>query len=98
MEQIKLVNEKAHLITWTVIYSAMEGFEERRPVVIGIVETLNSRAKIMAPLTDVLPDELKIGMLMEPVIRRIREEGDAGLIYYGIAYRPALVNESLGTS
>jgi len=98
VEQIKLVNEKARLITWTVIYSAMEGFEERRPVVIGIVETLNSRAKIMAPLTDVLPDELKIGMLMEPVIRRIREEGDAGLIYYGIAYRPALVNESLGTS
>jgi uncharacterized OB-fold protein len=94
VEQVELINEKARLLTWTVIYSVMEGFEARRPLIIGILETVENRARILAPLTDVLPSELKPGMLMEPVIRRIREEGETGLVYYGIAFRPVLSSES----
>ncbi|MEL9908378.1 MAG: Zn-ribbon domain-containing OB-fold protein [Desulfurococcus sp.] len=90
IEYIELINEEARLITWTIIYSAMEGFEEKRPLMIGILETINSKARIMAPLTDVLPEELKPGMLMEPVLRRISEDSEAGLIHYGISYRPVL--------
>jgi uncharacterized OB-fold protein len=90
IETVELIDEKAKLVTWTIIYSAMEGFEERRPVIIGVLETLNHKARILAPLTDVLPEELRSGMEMEPVLRRIGEEGDSGLINYGIAYRPVL--------
>jgi len=90
LEDIYLANEKAKLVTWTIIYTAPYGFEERRPLIIGIVETLETRAKILAPITDVLPEELRKDMIVEPVLRRINEDQDAGLIHYGIAYRPAL--------
>ena len=94
VEQVELINEKARLLTWTLIYNAMEGFEDRRPLLLGVVETIETGVRIMAPLTDVLPEELKPGMLMESVLRRVREECEAGLIYYGIAYRPVLKVES----
>lgn len=98
VDQVELANEKARLITWTVIYSTMEGFEKQRPLIIGIVETTESKARILALLTDVLPGELKPGMIMEPVIRRIREEGEAGLVHYGVAFRPELTTSALNTS
>lgn len=98
VDQVELINEKARLITWTVIYSAMEGFEKYKPLIIGIVETAESKTKILTLLTDVLPSELKPGMIMEPVIRKIREEGEAGLIHYGVAFRPALISENTKTS
>lgn len=90
IETVELLEEKARLLTWTIIYNAMDGFEERKPVILGVLETLSSRARIMAPITDILPEELKIGMIMEPVLRRINEESEHGLIYYGISYRPVL--------
>ncbi|MEM4481799.1 MAG: Zn-ribbon domain-containing OB-fold protein [Desulfurococcaceae archaeon] len=90
IEYIELIHERAKLITWTVIYNAMDGFEDRKPVVLGLLETVNTKARIVAPLTDVLLAELSIGMLMEPVIRKVSSDGEHGLIYYGIAYRPTL--------
>lgn len=90
IECLELIDEKARLVTWTIIYSAMEGFEDRRPILLGVLETVSTKVKILAPLTDVLPEELKVGMLMEPVMRRVKEEGDHGLIYYGISFRPVL--------
>lgn len=90
VEHIELIDEIARLITWTVIYNVMDGFEDRRPIILGILETTNKKVKILAPLTDVLPGELKVGMLMEPVLRRIRDEGEHGLIHYGVAFRPVL--------
>ncbi|MEM1800191.1 MAG: Zn-ribbon domain-containing OB-fold protein [Desulfurococcaceae archaeon] len=90
VENIELLNEKAKLITWTVIYSVMDGFEEKKPLLIGIVETSNTCTRLLAYLTDVLPEELKPGMLLEPVMRRISENGESGLIHYGMAYRPVL--------
>lgn len=89
-EEKELVNEKARLITWTVIYSAMEGFEDRRPLVLGILETVDSKVKILAPLTDVLSGELRIGMIMEPVLRRVKEDCESGLVYYGVSFRPVI--------
>jgi len=89
-EKIYLINEKARLITWTIIYTTPSGFEERRPLIIGIVETLETKTKITAPITDVLPEELRKDMLLEPVLRRINEDREHGLIHYAIAYRPVL--------
>ncbi len=90
LETVYLDNEKARLLTWTVIYTVPDGFDEQRPRIIGIVELVNSHVRITAPITDVLPEELKENMLLEPVLRRINEDGAAGLIHYGIAYRPVI--------
>lgn len=90
VEEIELINEKAKLLTWTIIYNVMDGFENKKPVILGILETLESKARILAPLTDILQEELEPGMIMEPVLRRTNEEGEDGLIYYGIAFRPLI--------
>jgi len=94
VESIYLDREKARLITWTVIHTAPSGFEGRRPIIIGIVETLESKAKILAPLTDVLPNELKPGLILEPVLRRVSEDGESGLIHYAISFRPVVGGRS----
>ncbi|WP_440059587.1 Zn-ribbon domain-containing OB-fold protein [Thermogladius sp. 4427co] len=88
--EVELINEKARLLTYTVIYTAGEGFEQKRPVVIGIVETLESKARILARITDVDIEELKTGIILEPVLRRAGEDGETGLIHYLIMYRPVL--------
>ncbi len=90
LEETYLDKEKAKLITWTIIHTVPNGFEEMKPRIIGIVETLESKARILAPITDILPEELKEGMILEPVLRRINEDGEAGIIHYGIAYRPVI--------
>lgn len=90
VEEINLVNEKAKLLTWTLIYNPPSGFEHIKPLIIGIVETLETKTKVLTRLTDVQPEELKEGLIVEPVLRRISEAGEYGLIRYAIAYRPVL--------
>ncbi len=90
LEEVYLDNEYAKLITWTIIHTVPEGFEDKKPRIIGIVETLETHTRILAPLTDILPEELKEGLILEPVLRRINEDGEAGLIHYSIAYRPVI--------
>jgi uncharacterized OB-fold protein len=45
---------------------------------------------VTAQLTDVDPDELEIGMPVEMVTRKLREEGEDGLIVYGYKFRKRL--------
>lgn len=90
LEEIYLDKEKAKLLTWTIIYTTPIGFEDKKPRIIGIVETVETHVKILAPITDVLPEELKEGILLEPVLRRINQDREEGLIHYGIAYRPVI--------
>lgn len=90
LEKVRLDKEKAKLITWTIIHTVPDGFDEIKPRIIGIVETLESKVRILAPITDVLPEELKEDIVLEPVLRRISEDGEAGIIHYGIAYRPVI--------
>ncbi len=89
LEEIELM-EPGKVLTWTVIYSAPEGYEEYKPIIIAIVELVNSKVKILTQLTDIEPNEVKDGMLVEPVLRRVSEDGESGLIYYGIKFRPML--------
>ncbi len=89
-EEIYLDREKARLKTWTTIYVTPYGFEERKPLIIGIVETLDTKTRILSLITDVLPEELEKDMLLEPVLRRINEDREAGIIHYGVAYRPVI--------
>ncbi len=87
LEDVELL-EKARVLTWTVIHTAPEGFEEYRPVIIAIVELLESKARILTRLTDVEPEDIREGMIVEPVLRRISEDGDSGIIHYAIVFRP----------
>jgi uncharacterized OB-fold protein len=45
---------------------------------------------VTAQLTDLDSDEAYIGMPVEMVTRKLREEGEQGMIVYGYKFRPVL--------
>jgi len=45
---------------------------------------------VTAQLTDVDSDKVRIGMAVEMITRKLREEGKDGLIVYGYKFRPRL--------
>lgn len=80
---------KGTLVTYTWITQPPKEFLLQSPYPIGLIR-LNDGTLILAQLTDVDVEELKEGIEVEAVFRKIYEEGDSGLIYYGIKFRPSL--------
>lgn len=83
--------DKGSLISFTVIRNPPSGFERYAPYVLGLVE-LKDGTRITAQITDVELNDLKIGMPVESVFRKISEDGDAGIICYAIKFRPLFSN------
>jgi uncharacterized OB-fold protein len=75
------------VVTFTVIRSASEQFEQATPYVLGIVE-LDEGPRLTAQIV-CTPDEAKIGMRVRPVFRRIAADGKSGVIHYGTKFMPA---------
>jgi len=75
--------------SYATVYQAPEEFEEYAPYNVALVK-LEEGPLVAAQLTDVDKEELKIGMPVEMVTRKIKEEGEDGLIVYGYKFRPRL--------
>lgn len=73
--------------SFTVIYDAPTGFTQFAPYAIALVKLAEGNM-ITAQLTDVDLDQIYIGMPVEMVTRKLREDGDRGLITYGYKFRP----------
>jgi uncharacterized OB-fold protein len=71
------------------MYSAPAGFEEYVPYTMALVKMAEG-PMITAQLTDVDADEVKIGMPVEMVTRKLSQEGEEGQILYGYKFRPRL--------
>jgi uncharacterized OB-fold protein len=80
------------LESFTIIYSVPTRSKNRAPVVLGVVNV--DGVRIVSELTDVDPDELKVGIKVEPVLRRVDHDGDTGIIRYALKFRPILVSQS----
>ena len=66
------LNEEGRVITYTLVYTVPEGFRDQAPIPLAIIE-LKSGVRVLAPLTDIEPDEIKTGLLVEPILRRLTE-------------------------
>jgi len=75
---------KGVIESFTVIRAAPEGFEHMAPYVIAIIK-LDEGTNISGQVVDG-PDEVAVGKRVRPVFRRITQDGDAGLIHYGIKW------------
>ncbi len=87
LERVRLP-ERGILESFTILYSVPEGSRHKAPIVLGLVRL--GAARVVAEITDVDPGDLKTGMEVEAVLRRIRSDREAGIIRYGIAFRPLL--------
>lgn len=75
--------------SYSTVYNAPEGYEENQPYTVALVK-LEEGPMVTAQLTDVEPGNLAVGMPVEMVTRKIRDEGERGVIVYGYKFRPRL--------
>jgi len=80
---------RGEVYTFSTVQSAPEGFESYVPYTVALVK-LDEGPMVTAQLTDVAPSDIKIGMPVEMVTRRIRTQGEDGTIAYGYKFRPML--------
>jgi uncharacterized OB-fold protein len=79
---------KGELYSFTTLRQAPAGFESQAPYAVGMIR-LDEGVMVEAQLTDVNPEDLQVGMRVEMVTRKLREDGEAGLIIYGYKFRPS---------
>ncbi|OKY77827.1 MAG: OB-fold domain and Zn-ribbon containing protein putative acyl-CoA-binding protein [Candidatus Methanohalarchaeum thermophilum] len=80
-------NGTGKLVTYTVIRSAADIHEKETPYILGIVE-LEEGSRLTSYIIDCDIDDVEIGIKVKPVFRRLGEESEEGLIYYGIKFTP----------
>ena len=80
---------QGEVYSYTTVHNPPEGYEESAPYTVALVK-LAEGPLITAQLTDVANNEVQIGMLVEMVTRKLRTQGDEGLIIYGYKFRPQL--------
>jgi len=81
---------RGEVYSYTTIYEAPSGYDANAPYTVALVK-LNEGPMITAQLTDVDAAEVQIGMPVEMVTRKMRDDGDErGMIVYGYKFRPAV--------
>jgi uncharacterized OB-fold protein len=86
-ETMKL-SDTGTILTYTVIRVAPSQFTDEAPYAVGIVE-LDGGGRITAQIADCPLDAIQIGQKVKVEFRRIREEGQAGILCYGYKCVPA---------
>jgi len=80
---------KGEVYSYTTVYDAPEGYEGTTPYTVAIIK-LDEGPLVTAQLTDVDNGKAEIGMPVEMVTRKLREDGDRGMLVYGYKFRPQL--------
>jgi len=86
----KIVERKfkgtGEVATYTIIYSASSTFRRQAPYVLAIIRLDEGPQLTGQIVCD--PDEVKIGMKVRSVFRKLGEDGPEGVIYYGTKFVP----------
>ena len=87
---------RGEVYSFTVIHAPPEGFGKYVPYVVALIRLVEGPL-VTAQMTDVEPDEVRIGMPVEMVTRAIREDGaeGRGMVVYGYKFRPFWSHEYL---
>jgi uncharacterized OB-fold protein len=81
------------VFSYSTVYHAPEGYDDNIPYTVALVK-LDEGPLVTAQLADVEPQDVSIGMLVEMVTRKIRQEGERGVIVYGYKFRPRFAMET----
>jgi uncharacterized OB-fold protein len=88
---------RGEVFSYTVVYKAPEGYEDQIPYVLALVQ-LEEGPRVTVQLTDlefewvegIKQYKVEIGMPVEMVTRKLKTEGDQGILVYGYKFRPPL--------
>ena len=80
---------KGEIYSYTTLHDAPAGFEEQVPYTVALVKLIEG-PMVTAQLTDLGEQSVQIGMPVEMVTRKIRQDGNKeGILVYGYKFRPA---------
>ncbi|HLF02223.1 MAG TPA: Zn-ribbon domain-containing OB-fold protein [Anaerolineales bacterium] len=82
------------IYSYTVVHDAPEGYEEQAPYTVAIVK-LDEGPLVTAQLTDVDNGKVEIGQKVEMVTRKLREDGERGMLVYGYKFRPSWSDQNV---
>jgi uncharacterized OB-fold protein len=81
---------KGTIYSYTIMRDAPAGYEENIPYTVAVV-ALDEGPMVTAQLTDLGEQPVEIGMPVEMVTRKIRQDGDErGMLVYGYKFRPVM--------
>ncbi|MGC9186080.1 MAG: Zn-ribbon domain-containing OB-fold protein [Fervidicoccaceae archaeon] len=84
--ELTIPPREGELLSWTKLYEVAPYFENEKPLYLGLVKL--GEVKIMAQIVDVFDESLlKEGARVETVFRKVKEDGNSGLIYYAMKFR-----------
>ncbi len=81
---------RGEVYSYSVLTTPPAGFEKYTPYTVALVK-LEEGPMVTAQLTDVAPEDVKIGMPVEMVTRKMRAQGPEGTILYGYKFRPTML-------
>ena len=81
---------RGEVYSYTVMRDAPAGYEKNAPYTVALVK-LQDGPGVTAQLTDLGEQPVQIGMPVEMVTRKLREDvEDRGILVYGYKFRPAV--------
>ncbi len=86
MKEVEL-SGRGEIYTYSVVRVPPEGFEGKAPYVVAIVK-LEEGPLVTGMIVDCDPGEIDIGTPVEATFRRVSEDGEDGVIYYSLEFRP----------
>lgn len=84
---------RGEVYSFTTVTEPPEGFEENAPYQIALIK-LEEGPLITAQLTDFGEVKPEIGMPVEMVTRKLKSDGERGLIHCGYKFRPPMRTSS----
>ncbi|MBZ9570468.1 Zn-ribbon domain-containing OB-fold protein [Methanobrevibacter sp. TMH8] len=78
---------KGKIHSFSIVETPTDDFKTIAPYAVAIIE-LEEGAKLTSQLVECDLDEIEIGDPVEMVFRKIREDGDDGVISYGFKFKP----------
>lgn len=86
MQPIRLSGE-GEVHSFSVVHEAPSQYEMLKPYVVAMVR-MDEGVMLTSQLIDVDPKEVAIGLRVRATLRRVGEDGPAGVIYYGYKFAP----------
>jgi len=73
------------ILTHTQVYEPLPGFGSQIPLNLAVIE-LENGARVLGQIVDTPQEKIETGARAKAVIRRVRVDGDSGLILYGYKF------------
>ena len=80
---------RGEVYSYSTVYHPPQGYEAFAPYTVALVR-LEEGPMVAAQLTDVDVDQLRIGMPVEMVTRKVRGGSEEDVIIYGYKFRPMI--------